>query len=89
MAAEAALPPEQLLPRDLWRWEISLPTVADLTDADRLARVGLPALQPSRNQWSLFQPVGERLFRDGWPALVSTSAARPQGLVLAQLAATA
>jgi hypothetical protein len=80
--AEAGLPPRQGLPRDLWRWEISLPEVADLTDDDRLVRVGLPALKPTRAQWPLFQPVGEQLFKEGWAALVSGSAARPEGRAL-------
>jgi hypothetical protein len=80
--AEAALSPHQGLPRDLWRWEISLPDVADLSDDDRLARVGLPALQPTRLQWPTFQPVGEALYRGGWPALMSRSAARPEGWTL-------
>lgn len=80
--AEAGLPPRQGLPRDLWRWEISLPTVADLSDQKRLARVGLPPMTPSRAQWPMFQPVGERLHSDGWPALISPSAARPEGLAL-------
>ncbi len=80
--AEAALPPQQGLPRDLWRWEVSLPNVADLTDDDRLARVALPRLQPTRLQWPTFQPVGEQLNVDGWPALVSASAARPEGRAL-------
>ena len=44
--AEAGLPPKQGLPRDLWRWKIELPEVADLGDEDRLARVGLPPLRP-------------------------------------------
>lgn len=57
--AEAALPPQQGLPRDLWRWEISLPDVADLGDDSRLARVGLPGLQPTRLHWPKFQPIGE------------------------------
>jgi hypothetical protein len=80
--AEAGLPPHQGLPRDLWRWEISLPRVADLTDDGRLARVGLPPMQPTRLQWPRFQPVGEQLHDAGWPALVSRSAARPEGRVL-------
>jgi len=80
--AEAALPPHQALPRDLWRWEVSLPAVADLSDGERLARVGLPPLKPTRLQWPAFQPVGERLHHDGWPALVSASAARPEGRAL-------
>jgi hypothetical protein len=80
--AEAGLPPHQGLPRDLWRWEISLPSVADLSDDDRLARVGLPALQPTRNQWPAFQSAGEQLHAEQWPAIVSASAARPPGRVL-------
>ena len=79
--AEAGLSPKQGLPRDLWRWEISLPDVADLRDDKRLARVGLPSLQPTRLQWPTFQPVGE-LHDQGWPALVSVSAARPEGQTL-------
>jgi hypothetical protein len=72
--AEGGLPPEQGLPRDLWRWEVSFPDVADLTDDDRLARVGLPPLRPTRLQWPRFQPVGD--------ALASASAARPEGRTL-------
>jgi RES domain len=80
--AEASLPPQQGLPRDLWQWEISLPEVADLSDDDRLSRVSLPALQPTSLQWPTFQPVGEQLYSNGWPALVSRSAARPEGRTL-------
>ena len=80
--SEAALPPKQALPRDLWRWEISLTRVADLGNPARLARVGLPDLEPTRLQWPAFQSVGEQLHRDGWPALVSASAARPDGRTL-------
>jgi RES domain len=80
--AEAGVAPEQGLPRDLWRWEISLSEIADLSDEGRLARVGLPALQPTRLQWPAFQLVGERLHREGWPALLSASAARPVGQTL-------
>ena len=71
--AEAAIPPEMALPRDLWQWEIDLPRVADVSKAD------LPALEPSRRQWPRFQTFGEQLHADGWPALVSPSAARPGG----------
>jgi hypothetical protein len=80
--AEAGLPPRQGLPRDLWRWKIELPRVADLTDEARLARVGLPPLSPTRAQWQACQAVGEQLHADGWRALVSASAARPDGLAL-------
>jgi hypothetical protein len=80
--AEAALPPGQGLPRDLWRWRVALPRVADLRDPDRLARVGLPAVLPTRRQWPGFQVVGEQLHAEGWTALVSVSAARPEGRTL-------
>ena len=80
--AEAALPPRHGLPRDLWRWRISLPEVADLGDDERLARVGLPSPRPTRHQWPEFQAVGERLHAAGWRALVSASAARPEGRAL-------
>jgi hypothetical protein len=81
--AEAGLPPNQALPRDLWRWEISLPEVADLSYDTRLARVGLPAPPlPSRTQWPAYQPVGEALFQAGYPAILAPSAARPSGQVL-------
>lgn len=80
--AEFGLPPQQALPRDVWRWEISLPAVADLSNDQRLARVGLPSLQPTRLQWPAFQAIGERLHAEGWPALMSASAARLEGRVL-------
>jgi hypothetical protein len=74
--AEAAIPPAMVLPRALWQWDIELPRVADVTQAD------LPALEPNRRHWPRFQAFGERLYADGWPALVSPSAARPEGRVL-------
>lgn len=80
--AEAGLPPDQGLPRELWRWRISLAEVADLSDDARLARVELPPPLPTRLQWPTFQPVGEQLHREGWAALVSASAARPEGRTL-------
>jgi RES domain len=74
--AEAAIPPAMALPRDLWQWDIDLPRVADAAQLD------LPPLAPTRRQWPQFQAVGEQLFADGWPALVSASAARSEGRVL-------
>lgn len=77
--AEAGLRPEHGLPRDLWRWEISLADVADLRDDDAPRRVGLRVPRPTRSDWPSLQNVGERLFGEGWPALVGPSAARPDG----------
>lgn len=80
--AESGLPPQQALPRDLWRWEISLPDVVDLSTPDKLESVGLPMPTPTRSQWPAFQEVGEALHAEGWPALIAPSAARSGGLVL-------
>jgi hypothetical protein len=80
--AEAGLAPQAALPRGQWRWEISLGRVADLSDQRRLARVGLPATRPTREQWPEFQAVGETLHREGWAAVLSASAARREGRVL-------
>lgn len=80
--ADLGVPPMQQLPRDLWRWEIALGTVADLSDHARLARVSLPVPLPSRGQWPAFQAVGESLFADGFQAVLAPSAARPAHTVL-------
>lgn len=80
--AEAGLPPDQALPRDLWRWEVSIQEAADLRDENSLSRVGLRVPRPNRTDWPQFQDVGEALFAEGWPALIAPSAARPEGQVL-------
>ena len=80
--AELALPPARALPRDLWRIEVSLERVADLSDEDRLRRVGLARPRPGRSDWPAYQQVGEALHAEEWPALVAPSAARPEGTVI-------
>ena len=80
--AESGLPPKQALPRDLWRWEISLPKVADLSTPEKLETVGLQLPTPATSQWSAFQQVGETLWEEGCPALIAPSAARREGRVL-------
>ena len=42
--AELAIPPMRQLPRDLWRFELDLDRVADLSSPERLARVSLDEL---------------------------------------------
>lgn len=79
--AEAGVPPMAGLPRDLWRWQVKA-EVADLSDPQRLARVGLPVPKPGRLQWSAFQDVGEGLHRSGWAGLLAPSAARPSAKIL-------
>lgn len=80
--AELALPPMRQMPRDLWRFEIDVDHVADLSSAGRLQRVGLPASVPDRRQWPAFQAVGETLFAGGWAGVLYASAARPESLAL-------
>lgn len=80
--AERGVPPHQALPRDLWTFEITAVTLADLRTTSRLARVGLTHPAPGRRDWDAFQAVGEQLRRDGFAGLIAPSAARPQNLVL-------
>ena len=75
--SENGLRPHQMMPRDLWKWEISIPQVADLRTASQLRRIGLDMPPPGRLSWPPCQSAGEALYMDGWPALISPSAARP------------
>jgi RES domain-containing protein len=75
--AEREVPPDLGFPRDLWRVRVTLEGIADLSTADRLARVGLPLPRPSLADWSAFQAVGERTFAAGFEAVLAPSAARP------------
>jgi len=79
--AEHAAPPDSWLPAYLWRWKIVV-EAADLSDKDRLRRVGLALPTPGRAEWSAFQEIGEELWRQGWPGLLAPSAARRRGKVL-------
>lgn len=80
--AERGLPPMRSLPRDVWRFRVPPLEVADLSQGDRLARLGLPLPVPGRKSWSPYQRVGETLAKEGWAGLVAPSAARPAGRVL-------
>lgn len=70
------MPPMRQMPRDLWRFEVSVEGVDDLFDVDRLVAVGLPSPSPARGQWPPFQAVGEALASDGWPGVLYPSASR-------------
>ena len=80
--AEFAIPPDRQMPRDLWRWEIDVDGVANLSTADRLTAVDLAVPQPGPGEWAPFQAVGERLWRDGHRGVLAPSAARPSGQIL-------
>jgi hypothetical protein len=80
--AERGMPPLRRLPRDVWRYRVASIAVANLGDVDRLRDVGLDMPTPGRATWPPYQAVGEQLWREGWPGLVASSAARPEGRVL-------
>lgn len=80
--AEFALPPTRQLPRDLWRFQVDVERVADLSSPDRLGRVRLLDAVPDRRQWPTFQSVGETLFADGWAGVLYAAAARLESRAL-------
>jgi hypothetical protein len=80
--AEDAVAPLDALPRDLWRFAVTLDGVAALDSDERLARVGLRPPVPSRSDWRAYQAVGERLWSDGYAGVLYASAARPGGRAL-------
>lgn len=80
--AEFALSPMKQLPRDLWRFEIDVERIADLSTPERLARVKLEPPIPDRRQWPVYQSMGETLFAEGWAGVLFASAARSDSLAL-------
>jgi RES domain-containing protein len=83
------VPPDHRLPRDLWRLDIDLQNVANLTDAEVLKAHGIDNLLPTRRQWPATQRIGETYWRNGASAVLVPSAARQGGRVLAVFRATA
>jgi RES domain-containing protein len=80
--AERALPPRVALPVDLWRVNVDIAGVADLSDPAALAAAGVAPPSPGRGGWPPYQAVGERLHSEGHVGVLAPSAARPDGLVL-------
>lgn len=76
--AESAIPPDRQMPRDLWRWNVEVDGVADLSTPEKLAGVGLVPPRPSRATWPPFQEVGEKLWSLGYRGVICPSAARPE-----------
>ncbi len=78
------MPPQTRLPRDLWRFDVDLDGVADLTADGVLAAHGVAgSMSPSRRQWPETQPIGEAYWQSGSRAVVAPSAAHAGGRVLA------
>lgn len=74
--------PQKRLPRVMWRFEVDLDGVANLTDGDVLANQGIPSLAPTRRQWPRTQPIGEACWKEGRLGLLVPSAAHAGGRVL-------
>jgi len=81
--SEAGVPPSRRLPRAIWRVEVDIDDVVDLSAEGVLAAHGIARLDPSRRQWPETQAIGERCFREGARAILAPSAARRGGKVLA------
>jgi RES domain-containing protein len=82
-SSEAAVPPARRMPRAMWRIEVDIDDVVDLTGEGQLSAHGIERLDPTRRQWPKTQPIGEAYFRDGARAILAPSAARRGGQVLA------
>jgi RES domain-containing protein len=80
--AEFAIPPERQMPRDLWRFRVDASRVADLSEAAKLAAIGLTQPHPTQHEWPAFQDVGQSLWQDGYSGVLAPSAARPKRLIL-------
>lgn len=77
------MPPSEALPRTVFGLDVDLEQIADLTDPAARATLRIPGLQPTRRQWPLTQPIGERLWRGGARGILAPSAAHVGHRVLA------
>jgi RES domain-containing protein len=80
--AESGLPAEMGLPRDLWRYEVEVEGIVDLSTRAKLAKHGLASPRPTRRDWPAFQRVGAECWRAGAKGILYESAARPGSLAL-------
>lgn len=81
--SEAGVPPQQRLPRAIWRIDVDVEDIADLTGPGILAGEGIARLDPTRRQWPKTQPIGETCWREGARGVLAPAAARAGGRVLA------
>lgn len=86
--AELGEPPDRWLPRDLWRFSVTLQSVANLSRPAALQALGLPALRPDREQWPAFQDAGAKLAAEGFAGVMFRSSARPAGLCVCVFASS-
>jgi hypothetical protein len=77
------VPPSEALPRSVFGLDVDLAEIADLAEPAARAKLGIGRLQPTRRQWPLTQPIGERLWRGGARGILAPSAAHVGHRVLA------
>jgi len=71
------------MPSDLWRWQVDVERVADLSAVIDWLRLVLRHLsRPSGSGHPAFQAIGERLWNEGFRGILAPSAARPNKRVL-------
>ena len=88
-SAELGVPPQSRLPRAVYRFEVDVDTVADLTGEGVLAEHSIERLAPTRRQWPRTQPIGEAYWRAGRRGVLVPSAAHVEGRVLVVFRPTA
>jgi RES domain-containing protein len=67
---------EAFLPRVLFRYEIELASLLDLTDGDVLSQLDIEPASLLDDDWTLTQEIGELAHQFGFQGVVNTSATR-------------
>jgi RES domain-containing protein len=80
--AESRMGPLLAMPRDMYKVAVSLDRVADLSTERSRRVLELPRMRPTKNQWPIFQTVGERLAAAGAQGVLYSSAARTRSQCL-------
>lgn len=80
--AERSIAPQDALPRDLHRVNVTLGRVADLSRESARRALGLPRIRPTSTQWPTFQAIGEALADAGAQGILYSSSARARSRCL-------
>lgn len=77
LAARTGRSPDDFLPREVYRIEVTLHVVLDLTEPQTVKAVGVNAEQLSREDLTTCQAVGDAAHYTGFEAVLAPSAAGP------------
>lgn len=80
--AEDGVPPAHRLPRDVWRLDVDIADIADLSARATLADLGLWPLRPTQADWPACQAVGEDRWQAGAAGILAPAAAHQGHQVL-------